>query len=50
LSSDGPGKELLANCWTRNTAALPALLRADHFTVGVAAVTYEDGTNWARGQ
>jgi len=51
LRSDGPDKMLLANCWTKSaTVATPGLLRAAYITIGVASVTYDDGTHWALGQ
>jgi hypothetical protein len=51
IRSDGPDKALLANCWTRTTPmATPELLRATYIAVGVASVTYDDGTHWALGQ
>ena len=51
IQSDSPDKALLANCWTKTTQmATPELLRASYITVGVASVTYDDGTHWALGQ
>jgi hypothetical protein len=51
IRSDGPDKALLANCWTHTTSmATPVLLRASYIAVGVASVTYDDGTHWALGQ
>ena len=51
LRSDGPDKMLLNNCWTKSTkVATPGLLRAAYMTIGVASVTYDDGTHWALGQ
>ncbi len=51
IRSDSPDKEQLANCWTKTTQlATPALLRATYITVGVASVTYDDGTHWALDQ
>ncbi|MBV8163761.1 MAG: hypothetical protein JOZ91_05795 [Candidatus Eremiobacteraeota bacterium] len=51
IRSDSPEKALLANCWTHTTSmATPALLRAAYIAVGVASVTYDDGTHWALGQ
>jgi hypothetical protein len=50
LRSDGPDKMLLDNCWTKSTqVATPGLLRTAYITVGVASVTYDDGTHWALG-
>lgn len=47
----GPNKSQLDNCWTKtNSLATPALLRAAYIVVGVASVTYDDGTHWAPGQ
>lgn len=51
LRTDGPDKDLLANCWTKSTkVATPGLLRAAYITIAVASVTYDDGTHWALGQ
>ncbi len=37
------------NCWIRSSSAQDAVLqRAARFTVGVASVTYEDGSHWSR--
>jgi hypothetical protein len=37
------------NCWTKMVPPLdPALLHATVFSVGVASVTYEDGTHWSQ--
>jgi hypothetical protein len=47
----GPDKAQLDNCWTKtNTLATPALLRAAYIVVGVASVTFDDGTHWVPGQ
>jgi hypothetical protein len=49
--SSGPNKSQLDNCWTKsNSLATPALLRATYITLGVASVTYDDGTHWTPGQ
>lgn len=48
---DGSDKSQLDNCWTRSAhLAPPALLRATSITIGVASVTYNDGTHWSLGQ
>ena len=51
IRSDSPEKTFLANCWTHTTSMATAeLLRASYIAVGVASVTYDDGTHWALGQ
>ncbi|HEV2037578.1 MAG TPA: hypothetical protein VGQ96_03140 [Candidatus Eremiobacteraceae bacterium] len=47
LRNDSAGKLLLDNCWTKTTQLATApLLRAAYITVGIAAVTYDDGSHW----
>lgn len=37
-----------SNCWTRSSGAQdPVLQHASRFIIGVASVTYEDGTHWS---
>ena len=48
IHSDGPDRALLENCWTRSgQSPNPALARAASISVGVASVTYDDGSHWA---
>jgi hypothetical protein len=41
------GQALPPNCWTKKAASSdPAMQRAAVFSIGVASVTFEDGTHW----